>query len=816
VAMANTIRSSLIAAACVIAQSAANAQGTPPPQTGGDATANSTAGNPGAPTGGPEIIITATKRAERLENVPASVIALSGAALSDAGVRVSMAPSSTYTHPTIRGITTTFSVAGSEPNVTTYIDGFYHVNSFDLLQDFSNIQDVQILKGPQGTLYGRNASGGTILIETLGPTDKLHVEGSASYAPRFNDRTATAFVSGPITHGISFSLAAGYSENEGQWTDINNFAPGIPISTQVFTFGGHTPPYSPASFEKRPSSNRTAPYDNWSVRGKLLFDFHPVKLTLTYAHNYLSDAWALARQNDKSGTNGLPADPASSYNGYPVATQRDTTSLPYLPFIHINSNEFDAKAEFDLGAIGTLISRTSYTREADLDANDINSTPAVAQFTNVPAGAVIDLVNGNKRNTVVEQLDYNGHFGAFSLLAGAFYLHDNTFTYLNIQDTGAATGPVSNLVYLHASAWAAYIEGQYNIGKLYLTVGGRYSEEKKSLYAPAWIASGAVATSGSPCYANGLPNPLCNSGPVETKAHAFTPSASIRYNIADRTNIYASYTQGFKAPVINSVAPFNALKPEKSTGYEIGIKTARGGFRGEVSGFYTKMTNAQVAALNAAFPTATTLVENAGGAKIYGIDASLTYKFPNMPLNVHAGFEWLHARYTNYPNASNTIILPNGTNGTVSADWSGRQMIRAPHFSGTVSADYTMHLAGGSLVASGTVTFQSQQAPSNGSYQCDRVSHNAAGGDIPYVAGTLGYCAAGTDPKKKGRFLVPGYALVNGQLAWTDPSGHYTLAVYCNNLTDKRYKLLTRGLFYGTNYIWNKPREIGVSGSFKF
>src|SRR5262245_9336707 len=132
--MVTAIRCSAIAVACMIAQTGAYAQG-PAPSPSGDVLGSSATPSPATER---DIIVTATRRIERLENVPAAVIALKGAQLDSAGIHnvrdlafvapgVSMAPSSTYTHPTIRGITTTFSVPGSEPNVTVYFDGFYHV-----------------------------------------------------------------------------------------------------------------------------------------------------------------------------------------------------------------------------------------------------------------------------------------------------------------------------------------------------------------------------------------------------------------------------------------------------------------------------------------------------------------------------------------------------------------------------------------------------------------------------------------------------------------------------------------------------------------
>ncbi len=125
----------------------------------------------------------------------------------------------------------------------------------------------------------------------------------------------------------------------------------------------------------------------------------------------------------------------------------------------------------------------------------------------------------------------------------------------------------------------------------------------------------------------------------------------IRYNLSRGTNVYASWSRGFKAGTIGG-SPYNLLKPETVTAYEVGIKTARGGFRGEASAFYYNYKNNQISAFNGT----TTVVSNSGGAHVYGLDLSLNYKVPDMPLNLRGSMEYLHARYTDFANASNVSV----------------------------------------------------------------------------------------------------------------------------------------------------------------
>jgi iron complex outermembrane receptor protein len=354
-----------------------------------------------------------------------------------------------------------------------------------------------------------------------------------------------------------------------------------------------------------------------------------------------------------------------------------------------------------------------------------------------------------------------------------------------------------------------------------LTVGGRYSHDEKQLSRERYNNVGVlVPTETTACYTdavNPIFNPACTfQNYKQTSRNAFTPRAVIRYNLSEGTNIYASFSRGFKAPTINTAPPFNSLLPETVSAYEVGFKTAQGGFRAELSGFYYDYKNNQISALNPSAPSVTTLIQNSGGARIYGLDASLAYRFQEMPLNLRIGFEYLHARFTDFGNATDTIVSPAGLNTSVITSWTGRRLARAPDFSGSAGFDYTLDLAGGKLVLSGTGTYSSRYAPQNASYQCARVSHDPTNADIGFVPGTQGYCAAGTDPLTQGRFEEDGYFIANAQVGWTDASKHLTLTVYADNISDQRYKIITTGFAYHTYTLYNEPRTVGVRARFQY
>ncbi|MFA7601445.1 MAG: TonB-dependent receptor [Novosphingobium sp.] len=732
------------------------------------------------------IIVTAQRRSERLEDVPASIQAISGEALKTAQITrfqdlqliapsVQISRTGTQNQPAIRGVTTTFAGGGQETNVAVYVDGFYNADPLSINQDFANISSVEILKGPQGTLYGRNATGGAILITTRSPGNSLEMEGAVSYAPRFNDRKVEVFVGGPLDERTKLSVAGYFRKNDGYFTDINNFAPNAPIR-----------PNNPG---KRGGSH-SAPFENWSIHPKLEIDFAPVKLTLSYKHAFLNDSRSLAYRV----TGHVPGNPVQ-YNGYPLATEMDTTSLNFQPVNRSEIDEYQATAEIAVGNLGTVTSRTGYRKQKDSSSYDLDATPRD------PASGPGYSFNGGGntgRKTFTQQVDFASSFGgSLSLLAGLFYYNDE-WQGRTTDDSGS--GPGLTALDYKTEAWAAYLDGTYNVGDLYITVGGRYSEDRKNVFSIRTDAAGTVIAAANTAAFTASPD-----GVVRYKSSAFTPRAVIRYNLTPESNIYASISRGFKSGTISSTAPYNALKPEKVTAYEIGYKASHGGLRADIAAFYYDFKDSQVSALDPTRPLLTSLLLNAGGSKIYGIDTTLSYRVTER-LNLRVSLAYLHARYRDFENATNTVVNPaTGLNTSVVGSWSGRRIVRSPDWSGSASADYTADFAGGQLVFSLNGTFSSRYATSNASYDCDYSLQNG-----------INACNPGTDNRIQGRFEENGYVLANGQIAWTDASDRYTLTVFATNLTNTRYKTSTVGLFYGDYISFNEPRVVGGSIRVKY
>jgi iron complex outermembrane receptor protein len=283
-----------------------------------------------------------------------------------------------------------------------------------------------------------------------------------------------------------------------------------------------------------------------------------------------------------------------------------------------------------------------------------------------------------------------------------------------------------------------------------------------------------------------------------------TPRVVLRYEIAPRTNIYASYSEGFRAGVFNTTVLPNPglvipINPEKLRAFELGFKTASSTWRLDAAVYYYDFRDLQVGVSipNPIVPNSVVqLISNAKKAESYGAEAQLTYT-PTPNLSIRGGASYIHARYTDFSNATGTG-LNTATNLNVTGqvqNWTGQQMARAPSFTANLGFNYETDLAGGKLALS-----------ANGSYTSSYVVAN------PSLYGPL----AGPALANTQRYRQDGYALLNAQVNWTDPSGHYTLGLYGDNITNTRYNFVLSGGAFGDYSQGNEPATYGVRAGFKF
>jgi iron complex outermembrane receptor protein len=709
-----------------------------------------------------EIIVTAQRRAERLEDVPMSVAAVSAETIEHSGVTsihdldqlaagVKIEFAGGFSQPSIRGVTTLTTGSGFENNVAIYVDGFYTPDNVSINTDLANIADIQILKGPQGTLYGRNATGGAILINTLAPSKTFTANVQASYA-RFNEYTLGGYVSGPVSDTVRYSLSAYMRDSDGYIK------------------------YSDPAGEGRRFGD-AGKFRQESIRGKVEVDLTE-NLTGTFGLNYglSADPRGLLFTVYQGGGRGAlsAARPQPPFS----ASERNTASPSFETSNVAIVKEGTAKFVWK-SSLGTL---TSYTGFAHRNTKyDYDFDGAYAR--------ILEFGGYWKQDTFQQTLDYAiDVIDKLDLVVGATYYDDRTRNDGSILISGGAVGNVT-YANLDAEAWAIYGDATYAVtDRLSVNVGARYTEEDKHVDYKQLNAA--------------LTTNLVPPASADKSFSSFTPRATVRYEIAPRTNIYASWSKGFRSggfqpTPATSPALVIPFKPEKITAYEVGFKTAQGAFRFDLAGYYYDYKDLQVGVTipNPTGAGVINTVSNAPKAEIYGVDAQGSVEVLE-GLTVRAGVSLIHARYRNFTNATGNGLNPaTGQNVSQVQDWSNLQMARAPEVSGNFGVDYETRVAEGTLLLSGTVSYTSDFPLSN-----------------PSTFGPLAGALANIQ-----RYKTDEYTLVNAQLSWTDPSDHYTIGVFGTNLFNEKYLVTHNGsAVFGDYRQYGQPRSYGVKFNYKY
>lgn len=393
-----------------------------------------------------EIIVTAERRQSTAVETPISLTALSSQQLTEQGATslldlttvvpgLRMDKYGPSTFPALRGITNSVSGVGVSPNVAVYKDGFYLPTPTALNFDIPDIENIQVLKGPQGTLFGRNATGGAILLTTREPSDVLTGKASIGYGS-YNEVVANGYVSGPLAPGLTASLASSYRYTDGYIVNILN-------------------------------GDRDGTYKGFNVNGKLKWEVSDaLTFRLGFDHTYINDPMSMIYRTEGSNATAYFVPGA-------VTTDRHyRVAASIKPILSKKIDNVNFTAEADLGG-PTLKALTSYTHEKDVAFFDYDGS-------SLPD---LDFEYDQDLKTFTQELILAGSNGRLDWSMGGFFLYQNGkmpfegiggFNF--VDDAG-----VKN------TAFAGYVDATYNIiDNLYLTAGVRYSHEKKKFrYIPA-------------------------------------------------------------------------------------------------------------------------------------------------------------------------------------------------------------------------------------------------------------------------------------------------------------------------------------------
>jgi iron complex outermembrane receptor protein len=675
-----------------------------------------------------EIVVTAQRRSQRLVDVPITVTALSQSTLKASGVTstgdlgavvpgLTMDRSGPFSQPTIRGIGSSVTGPGIGTSVATYIDGFYQPSTVTNDFELADVQSIQVLKGPQGTLFGRNATGGAILVTTLTPSFTPYATASVSYGS-YNDVRVNAVYSQAITDKLAFYGALFYHRTDG-------------FSKNLVT------------------GNRDQAGDEFIGRGKLLYEPNAdLKFTLAYSHSDIDDPYAVAQGAYHGISEGalLP--------GTIIATGPYHTSSNATPVDKARDDSVTLTGQYDMDGM-VLKSLTSYRAEQSNEFLDSGKSSAAVQLIGFKPTDY----------TVTQEIDLSSTgTGPFQWTTGFYYFHDRS-AYRDLDVTqgigdGIHYAPVFKFLdaFEGTDSYSAFADGTYRIiDNLFLT-GGVRLEDEKAIGSFDSILSGYSTTSANKTF------------------RSVTPRAVLRYELTPHSNLYASYSRGYKAGVFNatglSTTPVN---PETINAYEVGYKVSSGGSHLELSGFYYDYKQLQFVS----YVGPVSLLTNAASARIYGADGHLTQAI-NDELSLDVGGTYTNARYRSFPGAPDYEYSPSAGITVAPGDASGRKMIRTPAAIFRVAGDYHSPLFGGTGAFNISYHYQSSE-----------------------IFDPFGVTRQG------------GYGILDLRASWTDPSQRYTFALYGRNLTNETYYTAVTQQSESFPTTYGEPINFGFELDFK-
>lgn len=610
-----------------------------------------------------DIIVTGSKTGEaRLQTTPIAVSVVDSELLESQGLATvsdiaRYVPNLSYSRNTgaalvyIRGIGSSNAGAGSDASVTQQIDGVYIARASGQLTDFFDVERIEVLRGPQGTLYGRNAVGGTINVISRQPSPTFAGRFRLSYG-NFDAVSAEGFITGPISGDLlTASIAMNYRKRDAFF---NNVVPGAPDVGSAKRFG---------------------------VRAQVRFEPHPdFDFTLRGDYSLVDEVFESYDHLVRPVPFNAPLANAL------VGSYRDV-AVNQAQTIRNDLGGVSGEANWRLGGGFALKSITAW-RTTDIDLNNDNDAT--------------DLFVQHARTTEIDKQfsqEFNLNYTSDRLkaVAGLYYFGDRD------HQTNRAVVPVSIATpaaraqiataspVVRTRSYAAFAQASYEVvTDLRVIVGARYTVEKKTINQNFTRTSLNPATLGASL--PGFPAIFT----AERRDEAFTPKFGIDLQATPDLFFYASATRGFKSGGYNNAGASAAtvgFDPEGLWAYEAGAKTEflDRRLRVNLTAFYYDYSDLQVRQF---LSVGNAVIANAATARLKGLELEVIARpVPDVQLTMNTSF--LDAKYRNFPNAS----IPGGfaaytpnqvcVAGVCRIDASGNRLDNAPRASGVVAIDYS-------------------------------------------------------------------------------------------------------------------------------
>jgi iron complex outermembrane receptor protein len=603
---------------------------------------------------GGAIVVTAQRREENLQEVPLAITALSSAQLTTQGIETvadlgGKIPGLTVqrfngiVQPFLRGIGSSTSTAGVESSVAVYLDGVYFSRLPSSFFNLANVERVEVLKGPQGTLFGRNSTGGVINVVTREPSYDTEIEASVGYG-RFDAFDGSLYVSTGLAENVAMSVSVVGETDEGYGfnsTTGNRYLYNDSILTN-------------AKLKFEPSADTEITiggFYSWS-KGSGQKAAFPGTSTIGHDHYYdLTMGLGLGHTPD----DGHVWD--SSDIGYYESLSTPDQGDEYE--VYGGSLRLDQ----DLGAV-SLVSISGYSH-----------TSAFGTYTDYVPLSEFLVPSYSRVNLFTQELQLVSNPGsAFDWIVGLYYLKNKTwYTEDTVFDIPLFYGdtPLTAPAEMRVRSVAAFAQASYDLTpELQITAGLRYTWDK---------TSGEGTVGGVEVYA-----------PDTSKVDKPSYKVALDYKITPDVMVYALYSYGFKSGAYNILTYASpATDPEELTDYEVGVKSEMfdGRVRLNAAAFYYDIKHPQVQLIQ----SGTTFLSNAGAAEVKGAEADLWIGV-TPDLDLRASVAYLDAKYTDYDNAPagrpNFII--GGSDQLPNIDASGNRLPFAPDWSFNIGADYSL------------------------------------------------------------------------------------------------------------------------------
>ena len=772
-----------------------------------------------------EIIVTATRRDSNLQTTPVAVSAIDQSIIQQASVGTigglaAFVPN--FSAETITGFNAaSFSMRGVgqnniivyfEPPVAVLVDDFVVPSVQTQLLDTFDVQQVEVLRGPQGTLFGKNTTGGAVTVRTKRP--RLDAAGGElrARAGSFGTRSVNGAVDLPLIDGkLGLRIVAGYEKTNGYYRNGGCYGPVVSFVPSKFSgvrgcldgrsIGGKDVVNARAKLLFEPSSTVSALFQYEILRDRS-------GTVPSVNENYLytgPNAFLTTLLNTGSfqPNNRDPLDNAA-------ITLRNDAFLRDKQRIDVDGIYANIDFKFD---IGTLTSVTGWRKQKSRLPNSYaGNAPRAADGQPL---SIFDASRDDNRKTFQQELRFATNTGgSFDLVAGAFYQKDDTdfcvsqiLGFLDLTNGPLPFGNWNDTPYLlcnaqKASSKAVYAEGTYKITpELTLTGGLRYTWENKT-----WRGRQQAFI---PTLKGGFDTTIRLNEPLDASVYKYTAGvitvtdkaseltwrASLGYQASPEIYVYGTASHGFKAGGFNDqiggFAPFGAdlaafaqaaraTKPETANSFELGIKTnlLNNRVRFNLTGFHVKYSDLQrqlnVPLIVNGAPNQVTIFVNAASAKVSGFEAELTAKASdNLTLRGVLGYQ--NARYGAYtaPGAGYNLATS--------------PLDRAPPWQWTIDGTYSLPLGSHKLVFNGNAAYQARNL----------------------------FTQSNSDPL--GNSFLNARTLLNASITLAKEDDSYYLRLVGQNLSDQRYRTASQnvaGLWLNSQF--GPPRYFGVEGSVKF